>query len=176
MQFTVKESIPFSRDRVLAVQRDKLPELVPYLQGIQSIVVESREDTGTVAKLVNVWRARSSEIPVALRGFVKPEMLQWTDYATWDEAASGCQWRIVLGFLPDVIECTGSTVFAEAGGRTTVTITGDITIHADRVPGVPRFMAGKIGEAIEKFVIGMIKPNLSKTNDGVTAYLRAQGG
>lgn len=175
MQFTVKESIPFPRERVFAAQRDKLPELAPFLHDIESITVQSREEGATVTKLVNIWKAKGGDVPAALRGFIKPEMLQWTDYASWDSEAWRCDWNIVLGFLPGVIECRGNTSFAEAAGRTTVTIGGDIRIHADKLPGVPRFMAGKIGETVEKFVVSMIKPNLSKTNEGVTSYLRAQG-
>lgn len=176
MNFSFKDSIPFSREQVFEAQRDHLPELAPYLHDIESITVEAREDLGAVSKLTNVWKAKGADIPAAVRTFVKPEMLRWTDYATWNREQWKCDWNIVLGFLPGAIECTGSTSFAEAGGRTTVTVAGDIVIHADKIPGVPRFAAGKIGSAVEKFVIGMIKPNLSKTNEGVTAYLRDQQG
>jgi hypothetical protein len=176
MQFTVRDAIPFPRDQVFEAQRDKLPELAPYLHDIESITVTSREEHGAVSKLVNIWKAKGGDIPSAMRAFVKPEMLQWTDYASWDRDAWRCDWNLVLGFLPGVIECKGSTSFAEAGGRTTVTVAGDLKIFADKIPGVPRFMAAKAGETVEKFVIGMVKPNLSKTNEGVTAYLRAQAG
>ncbi len=173
MQFSFKDAIPFPRDQVFTAQRDQMPELVPYLHDIKSIEVEERTDEGHISKLVNIWKAKGGDIPSAARAFIKPDMLQWTDYATWDAEKWQCEWNLVLGFLPGAIECTGTTVFAEANGRTTVTITGNIVIHADKM-GVPRFAAKKIGATVEKFVIGMIKPNLQKTNEGVTAYLRDQ--
>lgn len=171
MQFSLKDAIPFPRAQVFSAQRDQMPELVPYLHDIESIVVEERVDEGKVVKLVNLWKAKGADIPKAARSFVKPDMLRWTDYATWDEEAWQCEWKLILGFLPDAIDCSGVTAFAESNGRTTVTITGDITIHADKI-GVPRMLAKKVGATVEKFVIGMIKPNLQKTNEGVTAYLR----
>ena len=176
MQFSIKDAIPFSRELVFQAQRDHLPDLAPYLHDIESIVVEERSTDGDVTKLVNTWTAKGGDIPTAAKGFIKPEMLKWTDYASWDQSQWRCSWNIVLGFLPGAIECTGSTSFAESGGRTTVTIAGDITIHGDKIPGIPRFMAGKLSGVVEKFVIGMIKPNLTKTNEGVTAYLRDQAG
>lgn len=174
MQFSFKDAIPFPRQQVFEAQRDHMPALVPYLHDIESIVVEERTEEGTVTKLVNLWKAKGGDIPKAAKAFIKPDMLQWTDYATWNQEAWTCEWNLVLGFLPGAIECVGTTSFAESNGRTTVTINGDITIHGDKIPGVPRFAAKKLGGTVEKFVIGMIKPNLQKTNEGVTAYLRAQ--
>lgn len=176
MQFSFKEAIPFPRPLVFAAQRDHLPELAAYLHDIESIVVDERTEEGSVTSLVNQWKAKGSDIPAAVRSFIKPDMLRWTDYARWDEDKWVCSWKIVLGFLPDAIHCTGTTSFAEAGERTTVTVAGDIRVDASKIPGVPRFAAGKIGGAVEKFVVNTIKPNLSKTNEGVTAYLRDHNG
>jgi len=174
MHFTIKDAIPFPRLRVFEAQRDHLSSLAPYLHDIESITVEEREDEGAVVRLVNIWRAKGGDIPAVARSFIKPSMLQWTDTARWDAEAWKCEWSSVLGFLPGAIECRGTTCFSESGGRTTVTIDGTITIHAEKIPGVPRFAAKKIGGAVEKFVVGMIRPNLKKTNEGVTRYLRDQ--
>ena len=82
-----------------------------------------------------------------------------------------CDWDIELGFLPNAIEARGHNEFSESGDRTRVTMNGDITIHAAKIPGVPRLLAKKIGGTIEKFVIKMIEPNLRKTNEAVRRYL-----
>lgn len=172
MKFSIKESIPFPREQVFSAQRDQMPELTSYLNDIDSITVESREDDGAVTKLVNLWVAGGTDIPAAARSFVKPEMLRWTDYATWNQDEWKCEWNLVLGFLQEAVSVSGVTTFAESNDRTTVTIAGDITIKADKIPGVPRFMAGKVGPVVEKFVINLIKPNLKKTNEGISNYLR----
>lgn len=172
MKFSIKDSIPFPRPQVFAAQRDQMPELTSYLNDIESITVESREDDGPITKLVNLWVAGGADIPAAARSFVKPEMLRWTDYATWNEDEWTCDWNLVLGFLQEAVSVSGTTSFAESSNRTTVTIAGDITIKAEKIPGVPRFMAGKIGPVVEKFVINLIKPNLKMTSQGIANYLR----
>ena len=172
MQFSIKDSISFPREQVFKAQRDQMPELASYLNDIESITVEEREDDGPISKLVNLWIAGGTDIPAAARSFVKPEMLRWTDYATWNQDEWKCDWKLVLGFLQDAVSVSGTTSFAEQGERTTVTIAGDITIRAEKIPGVPRFMAGKIGPVVEKFVINLIRPNLKKTSEGIGSYLR----
>jgi uncharacterized protein YndB with AHSA1/START domain len=174
MQFSIKDAIPFPREQVFSAQRDQMPDLVTYLNDIESITVQEHEQDGHITKLVNLWVAGGADIPAAARSFVKPEMLRWTDYATWDEEKWQCEWNLVLGFLQEAVSVSGTTSFAESNDRTTVTIAGDITIKADKIPGVPRFMAKKIGPIVEKFVIGLIKPNLKKTSEGIGNYLRDQ--
>jgi uncharacterized protein YndB with AHSA1/START domain len=174
MQFSIKDAIPFPRERVFSAQRDQMSELAAYLNDIESITVKEREDDGHISKLVNLWIAGGTDIPAAARAFVKPEMLRWTDYATWNQEEWTCDWNLVLGFLQEAVSVSGTTSFAEVNDRTTVTIAGDITIKADKIPGVPRFMAGKIGPVVEKFVINLIRPNLKKTNEGIRSYLRDQ--
>lgn len=172
-KFTIKDTFPFSRDEVYATQRDHLAELSAYLDDIDEIVVESREEEGDIVRFVNFWKAAPTEIPKLARPFIKPEMLQWHDYATWDASEFSCAWEMKLGFLPDAIEARGLNHWKQLGeGRTLVVIDGSITIHADRIPGIPRMMAGKAGDVIESFVVKMIEPNLKKTNLGVTQYLR----
>ena len=172
MKFSIKDSIPFPREKVFSAQRDQMPELTSYLNDIESITVEEREDDGHISKLVNLWVAGGTDIPAAARSFVKPEMLRWTDYATWNQEEWKCDWNLVLGFLQEAVSVSGTTSFAESNNRTTVTIAGDITIDAAKIPGVPRFMAGKIGPVVEKFVINLIRPNLKMTNEGIGRYLR----
>jgi hypothetical protein len=41
---------------------------------------------------------------------------------------------------------------------------------------VPRLLAKSASDAVEKLVIRTIEPNLRKTNEGVTAFIRKQQG
>ena len=56
-----------------------------------------------------------------------------------------------------------------------MTINGEIIVHADKI-GVPRLLAKSASDAVEKLVIRTIEPNLRKTNEGVTAFIRKQQG
>ncbi len=55
---------------------------------------------------------------------------------------------------------------------TKIIISGDLIVDAKKLPGVPRFMAGKIASTIEKFVVTTIKPNLTNDNPGLEQYLK----
>lgn len=171
MDFKFTDVIPFSRAEVFGAHRDHLAELANYLPNVESIQVESREEEGDVVKLVNIWRAAETEVPTVARAFIKPEMLRWIDRATWNEGQWRCQWELELGFLPDAISARGFNTFEEVDGKTEVTINGEIVIHANKIPGVPRLLAGKISSVVEGFVVKMIEPNLRQTNAGVASYL-----
>jgi hypothetical protein len=177
VKFTIKDTVPFPREEVYRVQRDSLPDLAPFLNDIQSITVESSERTDDVVKFVNLWKAKGGDIPSVARAFIKPEMLQWHDHATWTQSRWQCDWNMKLGFLPDAIEARGTNTWKELGpNETLVVIEGEIRIHADRIPGVPRLLAKSVGEAVEKFVVKMIEPNLKQTSVGVTNFLRSKKG
>lgn len=173
MKFTIVDEIPFSIEQVFEAHRDKLPDMVDRMPNVEKIIVESREEDGDIVNLVNIWHAAETDIPAVARAFVSKEMLRWTDRATWDADEHTAQWNIELGFLPGAIICRGENTFEEVGGVTRITMEGELIIHADKIPGVPRLLAGKVGPAVEKFVIGLVEPNLRETNKVVAAYLEA---
>ena len=175
MKFTVVDEIPFPLDKVFAAHRDKLPEMVGYMPNIESIEVESRDEDGDIVRLVNIWRAAETDVPSVARPFIKPEMLKWTDRATWDQDEWRCQWNIELGFLPGAITCRGQNTFEEFDGTTRITMEGELLIDAAKIPGVPRLMAGSVGGVVEKFVVKLVEPNLRETNKVVTQYLEKNG-
>lgn len=171
----VEDVINYPLEQVYAVQRDKMAQLDSYLPNIESITVESRKEIDGGVELVNVWKAAPSEIPAVARSFVKPEMLQWTDYARWDDASSLCHWRLEIGFLKEQIKTSGTTRFEKLDERRTrVTIDGNLEVNAASIPGVPRLLAGRIGPEVEKFVIKLVTPNLKGVNRGVEQFLASQ--
>lgn len=174
MKFTIQEDIFFPIEDVFRVQRDELEALSEYLPTIENIVVDSREEKDGIVKLVNLWRASSTEIPRIARPFIKPEMLNWTDRAQWNSKNFRCDWETEVGFLPEAIEAAGTTRFEYDGETTTVIIEGEIKIHAQKIPGVPRIAAKKVGKVVEKFVVKMIEPNLRETTKAISRYLEDQ--
>jgi hypothetical protein len=158
---------------VFHTYRDQLPETVPYLPNVSSIEVKERSDLDGHTKLVNLWTAKT-DIPSIARKFVKPEMLQWTDYADWDPANWTCHWRIETHAFPGLVECTGSTSFHEAGeGRTELRVDGKLVMHLEKAH-VPRLLAGSVQPIIEKIVVGNLRPNLLSTGEGVEKFLLAR--
>lgn len=171
MKFTVIDELAFPRDQVFHAHRDKLPEMVPFMPNVEKIEVKSREEDDELVHLVNVWHAAETEVPALARAFVTPDLLRWTDRATWNEEEHTTDWEIELGFLPGAITCRGHNTFEEFDGLTRITMEGELLIDASKIPGVPRMLAGKIGGVVEKFVVNLVEPNMRETNKIVARYL-----
>ena len=175
-EINIKDVVKADRATVFTTFRDDLVALLPHLPDIKDIEVKEREEEGAVVKVVNFWKADAAEIPRLAQAFVKPEMLEWTDYATWDGEKWTCSWNMEVGFLSEAVTCKGTTTYAEKGeDQTEVTIKGELTVDARKIPGVPRLGAGKIGDVIEGFVVRLITPNLTQVNRGLESYLKSKG-
>ncbi len=175
MKIDVPSTIPFSRSDVFRVYRDHLCDLVEYLPNVRAIEVKNRsEPDENRLDLENHWYAEAS-IPKIAQSMIKPEMLKWIDYASWDKKKWTCDWRIETGFAREAITCTGHNTFEESGDdHMQLRITGELSIDAKQIPGVPRLLAGKIKPQLEKFVIALITPNFHKINRGIEQFLKAQ--
>lgn len=171
MKFTIVDEIPFPLDTVFQTHRDKLPEMVDHMPNIDKIEVAERREEGELIHLVNIWHASQTDVPSIARPFVKPDMLQWTDRATWDSDAYTTDWDIELGFLPEAVTCRGHNTLEEFDGITRITMDAELIVDASKLPGVPKLLAKKLSTTVEKFVIGLIEPNLRETNKVVGDYL-----
>lgn len=172
----ITDEVAYDRQKVFSTFRDELVELIPHLPDVKKITVKEREqvDENTV-KVVNLWEAQAEEVPRIARSFIKPEMLKWTDYATWRQDAWECDWQMEVGFLTDAVTCEGTTYYRQKGeGRTEIAIKGKLEVDAAQIPGVPRLGAGKIGSAVEGFVVKLITPNLTNVNRGLERYLEGK--
>jgi hypothetical protein len=174
MKFTVNDEIAFPLDLVFPTYRDKLHEMLDYMDNVDKIEVKSREESGDVVKLLNHWHGSASDIPAPLRPVIKPDSLSWLDKATWDTARHRVDWEITLPALPEAVTAKGFTMYKEDGDVTLVQISGEFLIHPDKVPGVPTFVAKRLAPTLEKFVIGLLQPNLKKSNQAVEEYLEDQ--
>jgi hypothetical protein len=172
----VEDTIHHDRETVFKTFRDHLTELIDYLPDIRSIEEKDREriDDHTL-KTVKLWKASEREVPGLVQKFIKPEMLQWHDHATWHEDDWTCEWRMEVGFLEDAIDCHGVNRYIEEGDdRMRIEIDGTLDVDASEIPGVPGLVAGKVGNTVESFVLKVIEPNLSDVNRGLERYLDDQ--
>jgi hypothetical protein len=181
MKIEADARIPFPRALVYSTYRDRLPLLVPHLPNIRGIEVMEREDAPGgvegVSRLLNLWRAEG-EIPKVAQGILKPEMLAWEDHARWDQNAWTCEWKVVPRFFTDNVTCGGKNQFVDHGDACTLQIRGELDIDLKGVPGVPKFLAGKIAPMVEKFIVSLLTPNLTSVSDGLAKFLseEAAGG
>lgn len=110
----VKRSAP----EVFTIVRDRLDELVPMVDDIETIEVLAREDLDDdTVRLVNRWTA-SQRVPDAVARAVDADEIAWTDHNVWSSSELSCRWTIEPCILTEHIRCEGITTYAPAmGGR-----------------------------------------------------------
>ena len=166
--------IKFPLELTFRTYRDELAEFADYLPNVRSIRVDSREELDGVVKLVNIWEG-GGDIPKAIRGILRQDMLAWTDYATWDETKHRCDWHIVTHSFEEAVRCSGTNKFVAIDeGRTRLEIRGDLSIDLKKVRGVPSFLAGSLGRTVEQFMVKQITTNLTSVSEGLSAYLESK--
>ena len=171
MDIKVAEIINHPLDRVYAVYRDEMVDLVPYMPNVDAIEVVDRQEGEGEVKLVNRWKV-SGSIPRAVRPFFSDDMLSYLDHATWVAAEQTVSWFFELNTLGDAVDCRGINYFkpARGGEATEVILTGDLKVDLARVRGVPRLLY-RLGPKVESFVLERVKPNLSGVAQAVERYL-----
>ena len=157
-------------DVVFGAYRDRLPEMVSYLPDVQEIVVVKREDKGERVRLHNEWIA-DRDVPTFARSFIKPEMLRWDDFAEWHETELRCRWMLRLRVFSDAFSCSGTTSFRVDGSGTRVMLDGELNLDLNKIRGIPKLMARTMGSKVESFVVGLITPNLERTNVALQSFL-----
>jgi hypothetical protein len=176
MELRADALIPFPREIVFSTYRDRIAKLLPYIPNVRSIDLMSRKDDGGVVELVNHWRG-GGDVPAAIRAVLSDSVLEWTDYATWRTEGYRCDWRTETKAFSEAVRCQGVNLFLENDARkTTLEIRGTLEVDAKKIRGVPSFLAGKIGRAVEEFLVGKIESNLLDTAKGVAKYLQEETG
>lgn len=175
MELRTEATIEHPRDRVFRVYRDELVDLVPYLPNVRAIEVKDRSVDGDLVHMVNVWHG-GGDVPAAVRAILSESVLSWTDYAEWSESAHTCKWRTESHSFREAVDSHGLNSFVEiAPGRMAIRIDGRLDVDAEKIPGVPRLVAGRVGKLIESFLVKQVKDNLQEVARGVDRYLRERG-
>lgn len=170
MKFEINDPIPLTVAEAFTLLRDEMPALVPFMPDTDEIVVLSREEQAAEVKIVNRWRASLNKLPSALRSFVKPEMLSWNDHATWTEADHTARWELEALGSDRLFSCRGETSISEEGGQTHLKIIVDFEIYPENVPGVPKFLARKLGPQVEKVIGEVLSVNMRQMGQSITSY------
>jgi hypothetical protein len=165
--------VKHQKDVVIRAVRDRLPEMVPYLDDVKSITQEYREEQDGLLKLTNIWQADIA-LPVKVQNLINVESLKWTDRAEWISASDECLWTIEPHFFKDRVLCSGSTRFEPAiGGRgTRITFAGELNIDTKNIPGVPAFMEGAVTNTIETLITTVIPKNFRKITEALEILLK----
>lgn len=164
--------VKHSLERVWVTVRDRLPELVPFMEDMEKITQLKRvELPDGIVRLDNLWQA-NPRLPLLQTAHMKPEMFAWIDRAEWRPPSHECSWRIESRFLPESIECWGVTRYQPAlGGRgTRVTIEGQLALTAPNLPGLA-FLDGSLVQGFETLASSLIPKNMRKMTEAVGGFL-----
>lgn len=170
MIISVDAHIPFPRSLVFPTYRDKLQELLPYMDNVHRIEPKSyQHDNGRVI-CTNEWHG-GGEIPTLARAFIDEQMLSWTEHNVWNEADFSLEWRITTHAFTEAVSCSGKNHFRERGETTIVENRGELIIHPHKIEGIPDFLKGQVAGFVEDFLSQKIGPNLTQMGEGVRQYL-----
>lgn len=174
MEIRSESRVRYPRGEVYLAYRDQLTEIAAFIPDIQQVRTLDRTEGDGIVRLHNEWVAQR-EIPAVAASIVKPEHLRWDDFATWHDGAFCCDWEIKPRAFTDAVTCRGRNQFIADGDETLVVLSGHLDIQLKDIPGVPGFLGKRLAPQVERFIVGLITPNLKATNEAIQAFLDAQG-
>jgi hypothetical protein len=180
MRFQRSSKVSHPASVVLDIMMNRMHEVVPFMPSIESIDLKEKTELGDGrVRIVRHWQGAVASLPAALRPFVPREALGWIDTAVWTPAEYKVDWVLTTG-LSKFYDCAGTNYFEphpkEPEAATRIRITGNLEVHASRLPAVPSFLASRITPQVEKFVVDMLAPNLTETAEGLQRYLDGKKG
>ena len=177
MRFDLDDRITHPATLVLETMIERMERIVPFLANVESIDTQEHIELphGTI-RIVRRWPGAASAVPAPLSPFLSRDLFAWIDTAIWTPAQYKVDWKHTAA-LPQVAklyDCTGENFFepdpTAPDAATRMRLTGNLSIHADAIPGVPAFLGRRLAPQIERFIVGMIEPNLANLATGLQRY------
>jgi hypothetical protein len=171
MKFRAEARVPLAPAVVFAAYRDRMSKILEFLPNVRAIDLNGREEEGPAARLLSTWYG-GGEVSAAVRGIIEQKMLGWSHQAIWRADALGCDWRSQgVSFPSGGVELRGRTSFVDDGdGETRISIEGVIEVDARKLPGVPGFLAKRVGANVEEFLGEKIRVNLVESTKWFQAH------
>ncbi len=175
MRLETKDTVNQPLEKIYALMRDDLAQLAPFLPNIEKIVMLEKEELKPHQhRRLNHWFAKA-EIPALAKKYLKPEFFAWKDYAVWDDQEHSAEFRLESFFGKDLYEAKGKNYFRAVGDdKTEVHLCCEVTIYAQRVPGIPKFLASTILPLIEGVIVKILEPNLKSLSKGLNGYFQSK--
>lgn len=172
MQLYHRDIIDAPQETVYNLVKNHLSEIATYLDSIESIkkISEQKLDPAHT-KIVNHWQAKV-DLPLLIKKFLSKELISWKDTAVWDEGKKSVSYELESFIANDLFVAKGQNTFNPINDKQTELILRcDVSIHADKVPGIPKLIAAKAVPVIEGVIEKMLKPNIASLASGIRLYL-----
>ena len=158
---------------------ERMHEVVPFMPSVTSIELVSREALpNDQLRIVRRWQGAMDNAPSALKPFLSEDVMGWTDTAVWTPAEYKVDWTLSTS-MGQLYDCSGTNFFepdpSDPEKSTRMRVTGTLQVYPERLPGLPKFLGKRLAPQVEKFVVGLITPNLTDVADGLQGYLDAAG-
>ena len=173
MEFKCTETLKYPLTTVWPTMRDRLPDIAAMQDDIEYVKVQSRTKKGKESvHVISTWRA-DPPLPAFLKGFIKPDMLIWTDDAVWENDTTTCHFTIITNYKVEDIQCVGTIRFEEAakGRSTKIIYSGTLTIQKTARSSI--FMTGFIIKGIEAVASHLIENNFAKVVKTLTETIQS---
>ena len=177
MNFKSISIIKFPVDIAWNTMLHHLPDIAKDVDDLESITeIKRTKQSGGVIKIECVWKAKP-KLPAMVMKYIKPDMLEWTDTATWKEKEKIIDWEIHSHHYYDELYCKGATVFERAmGGRgCKLTFSGELEWKGKVLSMSLGMLDGTLAKAAENILSQMIPSNLRKITDALSKYIDRNG-
>ena len=181
MHFEAVNTVSHPAALVLETMIERMEAIVPFLPNVESIeTLERKRLKNERIRIRRRWQGEADSMPAALRPFLPRDILAWLDTAVWVPTEYRVEWAqsTCVAGVAQLYNCSGVNYFEphpdDPQHRTRIRITGNLQIHPERLPGVPRFLAERLAPQVEKFIVGLITPNLTDLATGLQRYFDAQ--
>jgi hypothetical protein len=172
MNINVVEQFPFPAELVFSTFRDRIQEYVRYTPNITDIKIKAREVVDEKTLTMQCDWGGLGQIPAAIRNILKPEMIRWEDWQTWDSDKLTCDWIIKPFTFRDFVTCEGQWQFEPiAPDRARVACIGVFIVRINHFPPFPDFLCRKASPIIEQMIGSYIPSNMHATFRAVKKFI-----
>jgi len=178
MKFERENRVTHPATTIVEVMIERMEDIAPFMSTVESIRTESREEMPEgLIHIVRRWQGSDDKAPAAIRPFLSKDLMAWRDDAVWTPHEFQVEWELSSS-LGKIYRCSGINYFEphpdDPKNETRIRITGELEVYPAEIPGIPKFFADRIGPQLERFIVGMITPDLAEVANGLQRYLDEQ--
>ena len=174
MKIQVRDEFPFPAEVVFKTFRDRMDEYVKHTPNITDIKIKSREQVSDTVLTMQCDWGGMGQIPDLVRKILKPEMLRWEDWQTWDETSLTNEWVIRPYYFREFVTCHGVWTYEPQGEyKCLVRCDGVFEVNITEFPPFPKWLVQKASPMVEKVIGGYIPSNMKQTFRAIKKFIAA---